>query len=134
MTALAAKIRAFKDAEHAFRTCPAMLLSSGITDPKDQAISDTFFGLREELTELGLALDRGETEWPHIWTSIEQALFRWAVWQQAASYTARLTLNHQYKPPAIGQEPGVHDLFEHDGSVIMEMCGRAERDLFELVA
>lgn len=130
MTNLAAKVQAFKAAEHAFRTCPAMLLSSGITDPKDQAISDTFFGLREELTELGLALDSRKT----TWVPLEKALFRWAVWQQAAGYTARLTLNHQYKPPVVNQEFGEHDLFEHDGAVIMEMFARAEQDLFELVA
>ena len=65
-------------------------MSHGDSSDEAKEISNRFFGLRSELTEIGLGFNKsGRLQ------ELEAAVLCWAVWQQAASYTATLTLSGQ---------------------------------------
>lgn len=96
----------YVDAKEAFRNCPEMCKSFGIS-LEGQQISDRFFKTRDELFQLGINLARlADTE-------LEEAIYRWAVWQQAASHTAKLSLLN----------------LTDDSSLIMSRLSIAETDM-----
>jgi hypothetical protein len=111
------KIEAFADAISDFRGCSEMLMS-GPKSKEGQKISARFFGLREELEKIGLDLEnRGGGKL----TPLEAALFRWAVWGQAAGHTASLNL----------ADPYIDRVGWPDSANIMTHLGTAEQALFE---
>jgi len=91
--ALRSKIEEFADALADFRSSPDRFKSFGIS-AKGQKISKRFFGLQDEVGKLGLALQK--TPYVSNLTPLEAALFRWAVWDQTAGYTASLNLADPY--------------------------------------
>lgn len=74
----------YVEAREAFYNCPEMVKSFGIS-PEGYQISNRFFKTRDELYNLGINLRH------HADSRLENAIYRWAVWQQAAGHTAKLT-------------------------------------------
>jgi len=75
----------FQTASRAFSSCRAMLRSDGQLTPEEQAISNAYFEQRFTLTQRALDLRSLS-----VHTPLQAAVYRWGVWQQAASHTAQL--------------------------------------------
>jgi len=87
---LRTKLVAFEKATDDFHGCPERF-DSGPISAGAQKIIDRFFELRKELSKIGLELETNR-QWPTKFTPLEAAVYRWGVWQQAASHTASLLL------------------------------------------
>lgn len=92
-------------------------IMSGNTTREFGNISQRFFRLRDELLEEGLKIGTGRR---YGLSSLEVVVFRWAVWQQAASHTTTL---------ASWGGMSTHD----DAQTIMTMLGRAEGMLIDTI-
>jgi len=107
--------RLYMKAHEEFNNDPEMLKSCGNIPLNSEETSWKFFTLRDELAKLGLEYAEKLTS-PSAASALTKAVYRWAVWQQAASHTAALTLM------AIA-----------DSAVIMENLGEAEEHMFRVV-
>lgn len=110
------KIAAFKKANIDFENCPEMLLSHGNISVEAQEISDRFFRLRKELSEIGLKLQPGTVGL----APLKAAVYRWAVWKQAASHTASLNV----------ADPYIDNVEWPDSAAIMKHLGTALDAMF----
>lgn len=77
------RLVAFEKATDGFRNCPERFVSGPVSAGAREII-DHFFRLEKELSKIGLELET-KRQWP-----AKAAVYRWAVWTQAASHTASL--------------------------------------------
>lgn len=93
-------------AKENFESCPERFFSSQVS-PEASRVINIFFGVQQTLTDYGCGLASKASDM----SSLEAAVYRWAIWQKTAEHTATLNLTM----------PG-----NEDSAIIMERLGLAE--------